>query len=104
MKIRSLLESKNRSILSLSVLVGVYIIVRFFFGVHSPMNYVFVFVLLLLRYSFEKIALAFLLLCVVVYVFGKFTEANHYLSFVYGFMFFSLLKYLFIVLKERFNK
>lgn len=94
---------KNTEIFPVIFFVGVYLLARFIFGVHPWITYGFAFLLLLLRFSFEKIALSFFLICVMFYVFGKYTEANHYLSFVYGFIFLSLLKYIFVVLKERVN-
>lgn len=97
-------KNKHKSFLSWPILIGYYLIIRFFIGETYEEIYVFIAILLLLRYSFEKIALVFFLLCVIVYIFGYYTEANHYLSFVYGFLFFALIKYLYIILRERFKK
>lgn len=97
-------KNRHTLLLSLPLLIIYFLTVRFFSGGTYAGIYAFIVVLLVLRYSFEKIALTFLVLCIVVYVFGQDTEANHYLSFVYGFLFFSLIKYLYIIILERFKK
>lgn len=97
-------KKKHALLLSLYAFIGYYLIIRFFAGETYVAIYALIVMLLLLRYSFEKIALVFFILCIVVYVFGNYTEANHYLSFVYGFLFFSLMKYLYVIIVERFTK
>lgn len=98
------LKKKHTTLLSLPALVGYYLILRIFAGETYVGIYALIVILLLMRYSFEKIALAFFFLCIMAYIFGKYTEANHYLSFVYGFLFFTLIKYACLIFMERFRK
>lgn len=78
-----------------------YFVIRFFTGVNYGVIYGLIAVLLLFRISFEKIALIFFFLCIVAYIVGREVEANHYLSFVYGFLFLHLLKNLYALFKHR---
>jgi hypothetical protein len=90
--------------LSWPLLIVYYLLIRIFTGVNYPLIYGFILLLLVLKTPLEKIALTFFILCIVVYVFGANTEANHYLSFVYGFTFLYLLKNLYNILKQRIHK
>ena len=98
------LKRNRKLLLSLPMLTGYFLLARFAVGVHYGLIYAFIAGLFLLRVSFEKIALIFLSLCIVTYIFGRDTEANHYLSFVFGFLFLTLLKYLYVIVRERFSK
>lgn len=80
-----------------------YLILRFIFGLTYPLIYASIILMLLARISFEKIAMIFFLIALIVYLFGQDVEANHYFSFVYIFMALSLCKYLYLLLKERFQ-
>ncbi len=81
-----------------------YFIVRQIFGLNYFVIYGFSILLIFLKISFETIALIFFLISLVVYLFGLTTEANHYFSFVYGFIALSILKYFYLLIKERYFK
>lgn len=94
-------KKKNHILLSLPSLVLYYLAVVTFTGVSYGLIYAFIAALLLLRYSFVKIALIFFILSFLTFVLGRETEANHYLSFVYGFLFIYLLKNLYLLFKQH---
>jgi len=51
--------------------------------------------------EFERIVLIFFAISMITYVFSTPTEANHYMSFVFGFLVLSLLKHFYFVFKEK---
>jgi len=90
----------HQVLLSWPFLVIYYLIFRMFTGLSYGIIYGFILLLLLFRVSFEKLALIFLLMGMVVYLFGRDTEANHYLSFFYGFLFLVMIKHFRQLLKK----
>lgn len=106
MEIKNLVKfiSSHKFFASPPALVGYYFLIRTFFGLNYLFIYGFIAILVLLRISSEKIAMIFFSLCMVAYIFGKDIEANHYLSFVYAFLFISLIKYLFGIFRDRYLK
>lgn len=80
-----------------------YLILRIIFGLEYFIIYAFVLALIFLRISFEISALIFFIVSLIVYLFGLTVESNHYMSFVYGFMGLSLIKYVYFIIKERFK-
>ncbi|EKD86148.1 MAG: hypothetical protein ACD_37C00446G0001 [uncultured bacterium] len=81
-----------------------YFILRQVFGLNYFVIYGFSILLIFLRLSFETIAMIFFSISLIVYFFGLTTEANHYFSFVYGFLVLSVLKYFYFLIKERYFK
>lgn len=81
-----------------------YFLLRLIFGIEYSVIYFFALAIILLGISFEYGALIFFLISMIVYVFGLVVEANHYMSFVYGFMVLFLLKNFYIIFKERFGQ
>ncbi len=79
-----------------------YFILRQIFGLNYFVIYGFSILLIFLRLSFETIALIFFSISLIVYFFGSTIEANHYFSFVYGFLVLSVLKYFYFLIKERY--
>lgn len=90
--------------LSTPFLIAYYFVARQLFGLDYSVIYGFVIVLLILRLSFELIALLFLIISLIVYVMGGRVEANHYFSFVYGLLFLSFIKHAYNLVKERISK
>ncbi|MFH1827594.1 MAG: hypothetical protein ABH812_04205 [bacterium] len=80
-------------------LIFYYFLLRAIFGIEYLLIYSFVIFLIAIRLSFEKIALIFFIISLISYIFATVTEANHYMSFVYGFLVLSVLKNLYLVLK-----
>lgn len=81
-------------------------IIYFFFlksalGLSYPLIYVFLFALLLLRISFERIATIFLTLSFITYIVGVNVEAVHYMSFVYIFLVLSIIKHSYQLLRVK---
>ena len=103
MKIPELSNYINKHSLALNwpFLIIYYFIVRMLIGVSYVAIYGFIAILLFLRISFERIALIFFLISIIAYISGRDVEANHYLSFVYGFLFLYLLKNLYLLFKHR---
>lgn len=81
-----------------------YFILRQIFGLNYFVIYGFSILLIFLKLSFETIALIFFSISLIVYIFGLTTEANHYFSFVYGFLVLSVFKYFYLLIKERYFK
>ncbi len=73
------------------VLGIVYLVLRSLLGVSYALIYGFVLVLFLIRVPVEEMLYLFFALVLVFYVFGQHVEANHYMSFVFGFMLLSLI-------------
>jgi len=80
-----------------------YLLLRTLLGISYPLTYVFVIAMLLMRTSFEKIALVFFLLSVTTYLVGADVESNYYFSFVYGFIFLIFIRYFYFLIKARFS-
>jgi len=80
-----------------------YLILRVIFGLEYFVIYSFVLTLIFLRISFEISALIFFIIGLIAYLLNLTVEANHYMSFVYGFMGLSLIKYLYIIVSDRLN-
>lgn len=84
--------------------IAYYFLLRVIFGLEYSVIYSFTIFMVVIRLSFEKIALIFFSISLIVYLFGFTTEANHYFSFVYGFLVLSLFKYFYFLIKERYFK
>lgn len=80
-----------------------YLVLRFLIDVSYELIYAFILVMLLLKIPFEKIAFNFLVIAVITYLLEANVEANHYLSFVYGFLFLVLIRSLFFLGRDRFR-
>jgi hypothetical protein len=94
----------NNMIFKWYMFILYYFLLRLFFGIEYLTIYFIVIVIILLGISFGYGALIFFLIAMIVYGFGLPIEANHYMSFVYGFMFLFLLKNIFIIFKDRFTQ
>ncbi len=81
-----------------------YLLLRVTLNVSYLLIYSTLILMILARISFERIAMFFFLIALVVYISGQDVEANHYFSFVYAFIALSLLKYIYFFFKERFQK
>lgn len=73
-------------------LILYYEIVRAALGLSYTMIYGFIAVMFLLRTRIEDMLLVFFGVTIFSYVSGQEVEANHYMSFVFGFMVLLLLK------------
>lgn len=93
---------KKYTLLRWPFFVFYYFLLRTVFGLDYIVIYGFALILIFLKISFEYIALVFFLISMIVYLFSFTVEANHYFSFVYGFIALSLLKYFYFMIKERF--
>ena|SRR3989344_7121293 len=82
-------------------LILYYFILRAVFGIEYWLIYAFSLFLIILRVEFEKIALIFFAISMIAFVFATPTEANHYMSFVFGFLLLSVLKHFYFVFKEN---
>jgi len=81
-------------------LIIYYFLLRAIFGIEYLVIYSFAIFLTAIRLPFEKSALIFFIISLISYIFATATEANHYMSFVYGFLVLSVLKNLYFVLKK----
>ncbi|EKD86696.1 MAG: hypothetical protein ACD_37C00188G0004 [uncultured bacterium] len=93
--------SKGR-ILSHTVLILLFIILRLIVGPSSLLILTFVIILILFRHSVEKIAAIMMSIGIMIYLLGADAEANRYFSFVYLLIVISLLRYIYKdFLKEK---
>lgn len=76
--------SSYARVLTWPVLLAVYALLRFLFGVSYGLIYGFLIVLFMLKVRIEQILLMFFFLSVGLYVFGQDVEANHMMSFVFA--------------------
>lgn len=83
-------------------LIIYFFIARQLFGLHFIFVIFLIIMLFLMRYSIEAIAFVFFFLAILVYVIGPDVESNYYMSFVYGFLVLSVLKYAYIIITKRF--
>lgn len=81
--------------------VAYFLVLRFVTDISYKLIYAFIIVMLIFRIRFEKIALIFFSIGVIIYVLGMNVEANHYFSFVYGFIILTFLKSLLIIFRRR---
>lgn len=72
-------------------LILYYEMVRAILGLSYAVIYGFIAVMFLLRVKIENMLLVFFGITIISYVFGQEVEANHYMSFVFGFMVLLLL-------------
>lgn len=103
-KLYNLVVLKNRQLLRWYMFVPYYFLLRFIFGIEYSLIYGFCIILIIFRISFEYIALIFFIIAMIVYVLGSNVEANHYFSFVYGFITLSVLKYFYLLAREILRK
>lgn len=82
-------------------LILYYFILRAIFGIEYFVIYAFAFFLVIIRIEFEKIALIFFTISMIAFILATPTEANHYMSFVFGFLVLSVLEHLYFALKEN---
>jgi hypothetical protein len=82
-------------------LILYYFILRATFGVGYLVIYFFAIFMIIIHLSFEKIALIFFVVSIVSYIFAASVEANHYMSFVYGFLGLSILKDFYFALRKN---
>ncbi|PIR79701.1 MAG: hypothetical protein COU25_04045 [Candidatus Levybacteria bacterium CG10_big_fil_rev_8_21_14_0_10_35_13] len=82
-------------------LILYYFILRAIFGIEYWLIYTFAIFMIIMRLEFERIVLIFFAISMITYVFSTPTEANHYMSFVFGFLVLSLLKHFYFVFKEK---
>lgn len=101
-EIKGFLEKYN-NFFKWQYLVAYYFIFRFLFNISYDLLYLYVVILLIIRTSFEYIALIFFVITIVVYILGMYVEANQYLSFVYIFLGLVLVKYIYLTIKDRFS-
>ena len=92
---------KNQFFFSWYLLIVYYFILRAIFGIEYFVIYAFATFLVIIRIGFEKIALIFFAISMIAFVFATPTEANHYMSFVFGFLLLSVLKHFYFVFKEN---
>jgi|SRR3989344_737674 len=92
---------KNQFWFSWYLLILYYFILRAIFGIDYFVIYSFSIFMIILRLEFEKIALIFFTISMMAYIFATPTEANHYMSFVFGFLLLSVLKHFYFVFKEN---
>jgi len=95
--------NQNYFYLNWHFLVGFYLLIRILIGLEYSLILVFVLTLVLLRKNFEESALIFFILSFITYIFNAKTEANHYLSFMYGFLVLSLIKNFYFAVREKFS-
>ena len=88
---------KNQFFFSWYLLIVYYFILRAIFGIEYFVIYAFATFLVIIRIGFEKIALIFFAISMMAYILATPTEANHYMSFVFGFLLLSLLKNLYFI-------
>ena len=69
-----------------SYLIILYLVLRITFGLSYWLIYGFIAFMILIRIKIEVMLMLFFGMTLVAYVLGQETEANHYMSFVYGFM------------------
>ncbi len=96
--------SPFRIFLTTPFLLIYFLIARKIFGLHSILVIFLILLLLVMRSTVEKIAFTFFFLSVLVYLVGTGVEANYYMSFVYGFICLSVLKYAYIIFVGRLKK
>lgn len=92
---------KNESVCWPLFIIG-YFVLRQIFGLEYIVIWGFVLTLIFLGISFERITLIFFIIALIVYLSGLDVEANHYFSFVYGFLVLSLLRHFYLIIKKRF--
>ena len=90
---RNISSVKNRNLILLNwpYLIIYYFIVRQIVGLQYGMIYLFLFFLILARISFITISLIFFVAGCVVYLLGQYQEASNYMSFVFGFLFLTVI-------------
>lgn len=81
------------------VLLAVYGLLRVIFGLNYVVIYGFILLLFALRVQLEHMLIVFFSLAIVLYVLGQDVEANHAMSFVFGFMVLILVRHVLGYLK-----
>lgn len=84
------------------LLILYYFILRGIFGIEYWLIYSFAIFMIILRFEFEKISLIFFAISLISFILATPTEANHYMSFVFGFLVLTLIKNLYFILKEKY--
>ncbi len=97
-------DKKSNRFLQWPFFILYYFILRQIFDINYFVIYTFCIILVLLRFSFEICALIFFCISIVSFLLNSPVEANHYMSFVYGFLVLSLAKYFYLLFKDRFYK
>ena len=85
-------------------ILGYFLLARFVLGSSYTLSYILFIAVFLFRIPLSFGALVFFIVAIIVYILGGVIEANHYMSFVYGFLVLFLLKSLYITLKQNFGK
>jgi len=103
--LRNVFFLKNKRVLFLSwpYLVIYYIVARQLVNSGDGLIAFIILLFLILRMSFIKISLFFFIIGVVAYIFGYLTEADHYMSFVFGFLAASIILELNNILLNKHN-
>lgn len=102
-KLYKKVSKNNHKFLKWPLFVLYYFILRGIFGLDYLVIYPFAVSLIIFGIPFEISSLIFFLISLITYSFGATVEANHYMSFVYGFLGLSLIKYFYIIIKERYS-
>lgn len=69
-----------------SILIVGYFLIRMIFGLSYGLIYGYIALLFFLKIKVENMLLLFFSFTLITYVTGQEVEANHYMSFVFGFM------------------
>ncbi|EKD86694.1 MAG: hypothetical protein ACD_37C00188G0002 [uncultured bacterium] len=94
----------EKSFLRWQYLIVYFLIARLFFGDKYILLYSLFLSILFLRVKFEYGALIYFILAVIFYLQGRLVEANHYMSFMYGFLVFVLLRNIYFLLMKGVSK
>lgn len=85
-------------------LIIYFFVIRQIFGLHFISVILLIVMLFLARNSIEVIAFIFFFFTILIYIFGSQVESNYYMSFVYGFILLSVLKYACVIFAKRLFK
>lgn len=94
-------ELKNNFWFAWYFIILYYLILRAIFGPKNFIIYSLIIFMLVIRLSFEKMALIFLLISIISYILFTVTEANNYMSFVFVFLILYIFEFFYYLLKEK---
>ena len=103
-KIIGLLKQNQKVLSTWPFLIVYYLCFRVLFGQSIILIYILFLTIFILRISPEYGVFIFFILTVILYIFGQFVEANHYMSFIYVFLVIIFLKQLYSLIKQRIHK
>ena len=86
------------------LLIVYYFMARFILGINYLLIFGFIILLFLLKVSLEKIALIFLSIAVIAYIFSLDVECQQDMSLVYIFIILAVIKYSYLFIRDRKNE